>query len=198
MRKEAVVGVKYRFKSGEFVSGWLLAEGLREAAAKKQLNAESKVQMTGRDDWVSASSIPGLLASAPETPKVEPVAKENEPTRVEARHGSRPGESIHHLLYRVLHLSIQVVAHDDVHDGEPALSGTLIGVTAEGIMIEFAQFGSIVYIPLARIRCACIMSKFPALGPPRRGECVQIEVDALPDLENWVSRAAPQTAHAES
>ncbi len=198
MRKEAVVGVKYRFKSGDVVSGWLLSDGLREAVAKKQLNADSKVQMTGRDDWVSASSIPGLLSVAPVVAKVETVAKEHEPARVEPRHGTRPGESIHHLLYRVLHMTIHVVAHDDAHDGEPALSGTLIGVTAEGIMVEFAKFGAIVYIPLTRVRCACIMSKFPSLGPPRRGETVQIEVDALPDLEDWANRTAPQSAHVES
>lgn len=192
------MGVKYRFKSGDFISGWLLSDGLREAVAKKQLNSDSRVQMTGRDDWVSASSIPGLLTTAPAAANVEAVAKEIEPTRVEPRHGTRPSESIHHLLYRVLHMTIHVVAHDDAHDGEPARSGTLIGVTAEGIMVEFAQFGAIVYIPLTRVRCACIMSKFPALGPPRRGETVQIEVDALPDLENWSNRTTPVASQVES
>ncbi|MSR69984.1 MAG: hypothetical protein EXS17_06545 [Phycisphaerales bacterium] len=192
------MGVKYRFKSGDFISGWILADGLRDAVEKRQLTADSTVQQAGRDDWIAATLIPGLITVAAIGAAVEPSVKESEPARVDPRHGTRPGESIHHLLYRVLHMTIHVVAHNDEHDGEPAIAGMLIGVTAEGIMVEFTQFGAIVYIPLTRIRCACIMSKFPTLGPPRRGEIVQIEVDALPDLHNWSSRTTPEVARTDS
>lgn len=192
------MGVKYRFKSGEFISGWLLADGLREEVVKKRLTAESTVQQAGRDDWISATAIPGLLVAAAAPPVTPSVPREHEGTRVDPRHGTRPGESIHHLLYRVLHMTIHVVSHDDAHDGEAALAGLLVGVTAEGVMVEFAQFGAIVYIPLSRVRSACITAKFPTVGPPRRGEVVQIDVDAIPDLHAWATRATPEVARAES
>ncbi len=192
------MGVKYRFKNGDFLSGWLSAEELRDAVTKKKLTPESTVQKAGRDDWIAANLIPGLFVVAAPAAVIEAPAKESEPSRVDPRHGTRPGESIHHLLYRVLHMNIHVVAHDEAHEGEHALAGTLVGVTAEGVMVEFVQFAAIVYIPLTRIRCACITSKFPSLGPPRRGEIVQIEVDALPDLHAWSSQTSPEIARAEA
>ena len=180
------MGVKYRFKNGDEVSGWLLADALREASRSKIVTAETFIQQAGRDDWISASSIPGLLNIA-QTP-IETEAKETkrESPRHEHKLPTRPPESIHHLLHRALHTTIQVSAHGGEHESDQFVIGVLVGLTTEGMMIEFSDFSAIVYIPIARIRSAAILTNFPALGPPRKGEILRIDVDSLPDLQTLI------------
>ncbi|MSR44691.1 MAG: hypothetical protein EXS15_04940 [Phycisphaerales bacterium] len=189
------MGVKFRFKSGDFISGWLVADGLRDAARAKTLLPDSQVQQAGRDDWVSAGSIPGLIPAAVVERPVDTETKEVEHARAEQRQAQRPPESIHHLLHRALHMAIQVTAHDD-HQNDQINSGTLIGLTVEGLMVEFAEFSAVVYIPLNRVRSAMISNKFPALGPPRRGEVVRIDVDSLPELSTLVASATASGVRA--
>ena len=195
-RKEVLVGVKYRFKNGDEVSGWLLADALREAARSKIITAETFIQQAGRDDWISASSVPGLLSVA-QNP-VEPELKEpRETPRQEHKSPARPPESIHHLLHRALHTTIQVCAHGGEHQSDQFVVGVLAGLTTDGMMVEFADFSAIVYIPMVRIRSAAILTSFPALGPPRKGEVLRVDVDSLPDLQTLINHSA-KTATAAS
>ncbi|MEY4787377.1 MAG: hypothetical protein RL692_1271 [Planctomycetota bacterium] len=188
------MGVKYRFKNGDEVSGWLLADALREAARSKIVTAETYIQQAGRDDWISASTVPGLLILA-QTP-IESEAKETqrESPRHEHKLPTRPPESIHHLLHRALHTTIQVSAHGGEYESDQFVVGVLVGLTTEGMMVEFSDFSAIVYIPLARIRSAAILTNFPALGPPRKGEIMRIDVDSLPDLQTLLSHATKASA----
>lgn len=190
------MGVKYRFKNGDEVSGWLLADALREAARSKIVTAETYIQQAGRDDWISASSVPGLLNIA-QTP-AEPEAKETprETIKHELKPATRPPESIHHLLHRALHTSIQVSAHGGEHQSDQFVVGVLAGLTTEGMMIEFSEFSAIVYIPLTRIRSAAILTIYPALGPPRKGEIVRVDVDSLPDLQTLINHSAKASTAA--
>ncbi len=203
MRKEAVVGDKFRFKNGDEVSPWLLAEGLREAARSKIVTAESHVQKAGRDDWVPAASIPGLIPVA--QVRVEPEVRDESHTpppelvrTVDHRPAGRPPESIHHLLHRALHMQVQVSAHGGEHHGDRFIPGMIVGLTVEGVMVEFADYSAVVYLPLARIRSVVISTTFPGLGPPRRGEVVRIDVDSLPDMSELSSGSHPQqhSSHA--
>ena len=197
-RKEVLVGVKYRFKNGDEVSGWLLADALREAARSKIVTAETFIQQAGRDDWISASSIPGLLNI--EQNPAEPEAKEmpRETMKHELKPATRPPESIHHLLHRALHTSIQVSAHGGEHQSDQFVVGVLAGLTTEGMMIEFSEFSAIVYIPLTRIRSAAILKNYPALGPPRKGEIVRVDVDSLPDLQTLINHSAKASTAASA
>ncbi len=190
------MGVKYRFKNGDEVSGWLLADALREAARSQIVTAETFIQQAGRDDWISASNVPGLLNVA-QNP-VEPEAKEmpREMPRQEHKSPTRPPESIHHLLHRALHTRIQVCAHGGEHQSDQFVVGVLAGLTIEGMMIEFTDFAAIVYIPLVRIRSAAILTNFPALGPPRKGEILRIDVDSLPDLQTLINHSAKASTGA--
>ncbi len=190
------MGAKYRFKNGDEVSGWLLADALKEAARSKIVTAETFIQQAGRDDWISASSVPGLLNVA-QNP-VEPEVKEmpREMPRQEHKSPTRPPESIHHLLHRALHTRIQVCAHSGEHQSDQFLVGVLAGLTIEGIMIEFTEFAAIVYIPLVRIRSAAILTNFPALGPPRKGEILRVDVDSLPDLQTLINHSAKASTGA--
>ncbi len=194
--EEALVGVKYRFKNGDEVSGWLAADALKEAARSKIVTEETFIQQAGRDDWIAASSIPGLLIVA-QTP-VQTVAQEapNETPRHDHKPQTRPPESIHHLLHRALHTTIQVSAHGGEHQGDQYLLGNLLALTIEGMMIEFLEFSAIVYIPISRIRSAAILTNFPPLGPPRKGEIVRIDVDSLPDLQTMVNHSSKATVAA--
>jgi hypothetical protein len=185
-RKEFLVGVKYRFKNGDEVSDWLLADGLREAARSKIVTAETYIQQAGRDDWISASSVPKLLIIAQTSIETETKETQRESPRHEHKLPTRPPESIHHLLHRALHTTIQVSAHGGEHESDQFVIGVLVGLTTDGMMIEFSDFSAIVYIPTARIRSAAILTNFPALGPPRNGEIVRIDVDSLPDLQTLI------------
>lgn len=190
------MGVKYRFKNGDEVSGWLLADALREAARSKIVTAETYIQQAGRDDWISASSVPGLLNIAQTS--AEPEAKETprETIKHELKPATRPPESIHHLLHRALHTSIQVSAHGGEHQSDQFVVGVLAGLTTEGMMIEFSEFSAIVYIPLTRIRSAAILTIYPALGPPRKGEIVRVDVDSLPDLQTLINHSVKASTAA--
>lgn len=190
------MGLKYRFKSGDFISGWLLADGLREAAKAKTLSQESQIQQAGREDWVSARSIPGLFPSPVIAAPVEPVERESESARADQRQSQRPPESIHHLLHRALHMPIQLVAHDCADQSEHFMTGTLAGLTVEGMMVEFTERSAIVYIPLSRVHSALVSNKFPALGPPRRGETVRVVLESLPDLSSFALQSLSGSARA--
>lgn len=192
------MGVKYRFKNGDEVSGWLLVDALREASRSKIVTAETYIQQAGREDWISASSIPGLISTGQshheETEEKNSVAEAH---RHDARNATRPPESIHHLLHRALHTTIQVSAHGGEHQGEQFVQGVLTGLTTEGMMVEFSDFAAIVYIPISRIRSAAVLTNFPALGPPRRGEILRVDVDSLPDMNSMVSHT-PALGHGHA
>lgn len=192
------MSTKYRFKNHDEVSGWLLVDALKEAARSKIITAETVIQQAGRDDWVSAGKIPGLIPRAAvaviAAAEVEPIAHPNEHNRI-SKVTARPAESIHHLLHRVLHHTIQVCARNDEHRDNPILSGTLTALTMEGLMIEFAEFDAIAYIPFTRIRAAVISKDFPAAGLPRHGEIVRIEVDSLPSMRE-LDRSPAEAARA--
>ncbi len=175
------MGTKYRYKNGEVISAWLLADGLREAVRTKHLKPESLIQQAGRDDWLPARTVAGLF---PPEPAPEPVAapKEDEGTRVEARPGQRPAETIHHLLHRSVRCAIHLRTHDGGQHQKHIVQGLLLGVTADGFMAELPEAPSIIYVPLARVRAVAISTRFPAQGPPRKGEALLIDIDSLPDL----------------
>jgi hypothetical protein len=183
------VGVKYRYKTGETVSPWLPSEALREAAQTKRLTPESRIQQAGRDDWVLASSIPGLFQVAEMAPAAaaadSAAAREHEPTRSEHRSAARAPETIHHLLHR----SVPAIVHLEGPSGrgDDEIRGMLIGVATDGIMVEVADCHSILYVPLSRIRFASIPSSFPNSGPVRKSEWIRLYLDEVPTL-----------AHAES
>ncbi len=181
------MGDKFRFKNGDDISPWLTAEALREAARSKIVVTETQVQKAGREDWVSAGSISGLVPivkPAVESETAQTPTPTTEPSRLDHKNAARPPESIHHLLHRALHTNIQVCAHEGEYSGDRFIQGKLEGLTVEGCMIEFPEFAAIVYIPLARVRSAVISMSFPALGPSRRGEVVRLEVDSLPDMSS--------------
>lgn len=184
------MSTKYRFKNHDEVSGWLLVDALKEAARSKIITAETVIQQAGREDWVSAGKIPGLIPSATAATVTTVTAVEGEPTAQSVEHNRiskppvRAAESIHHLLHRMLHHTIEVCACNDEHRGDAILPGTLTAVTMEGLMIEFAEFAAIAYIPLTRIRSAVISKDFPVIGTPRHGEIVRIEVDSLPSMRD--------------
>lgn len=178
---------KYRFRNGDAISAWLTASGLRDAVKSKQLRPESQIQKAGREDWVLASSVPDLFP--PEPPPAP--AKEEEPARTDARPGMRPAETIHHLLHRCARASMLLRAADSPAHRASPLEATLLGVSADCFLIELAEPGAVVYVPLARIRSVTIASKFPAQGPPRRGEVLVVDIDALPDLAELAIASAP-------
>lgn len=190
------MGMKYRFKNGDDVSGWLLVDALREAARSKIVTAETQIQQAGRDDWIPASKIPNLIPVVREPVEIEVKEPPPETPRHEHKTLTRPPESIHHLLHRALHTTIQVCAHGDEYQRDQFVQGVLTGLTTEGMMVEFLEFASIVYIPLTRVRSVVISANFPALGPPRKGEIMRIDVDSLPDLKALTSHSSKASSPA--
>ena len=73
----------------------------------------------------------------------------------------------------------------------------MTGVTADCVMIEFAECASIIYIPMARIRFASIPTSFPATGPSRKAEWIRLHLEYLPHLIPIEQSAQPSSgAHA--
>lgn len=176
------MGLKYRYKNGDFISSWLPVESIREAVAAKKLTSESKVQQAGRDDWVLASSIPGLIVTAPPPIEEASPAKESDPIpRLEPRKEARPAETIHHLLHRVLNSTVYLTAPHGDNGEEVSITGTVIGVTADGFMLELSEIATILYVPLARVCGATIATSFPNIGPARRNEIARFHVESIPE-----------------
>ena len=173
------MGTKYRYRNGDVVSGWLLVDALREAVRSKVVLAGSHIQQAGSESWVLASTVPGLIAAEP---AVDAAASNGDgsASRAEQRAGQRPPETIHHLLHRSIRTTVQMCAHDSGHKNP--LTGMIIGLTADGFMIEFADPAAIAYFPLTRIRAVTISARFPVNGSPRGGEGLLIDVDSLPDI----------------
>ncbi|MFO0962234.1 MAG: hypothetical protein U0625_04940 [Phycisphaerales bacterium] len=176
---------KYRFRNGDAISAWLTASGLREAVKSKQLRPDSQIQKAGREDWVLASTVPDLFP--PEPPPAPEAPKEEEPARADARAGvgARPAETIHHLLHRSLRSTLQLRAPDRAQPVE----ATLIGLSADCIIAELPDHTAILYLPLARIRSVAISARFPAQGPPRRGETLLVDIDWIPETAESLAAA---------
>lgn len=176
------MGLKYRYKTGEFISSWLPAESLKEAVTLKKLTAESRIQQAGRDDWVLASTVPGLISAPP--PPVEEVAPAPPEAvhRIEPRKEARPSETIHHLIHRVLNSTVYLTAPHGERGEEVSISGTVIGVTADGFMLEIADMATILYVPLSRVVAATISTSFPNIGPARRGEVARLHLESIPEF----------------
>lgn len=190
------MSVKYRFKTGDLISPWLPGEALKEAAHAKRLTPECRIQQAGRDDWVLAGSIPGLFHTPTPPPAVataphEPAVREQDSIRHELRPGGRAPETIHHLLHRSVPAVVHLSAVDSDGD-ERAITGMLIGVATDGLMVEVSECATILYVPMARLKYASIPTTFPTSGPARKSEWIRLHLDVLPLL------SVPDGAHRES
>ena len=183
-RKEPPVSVKYRFKTGDTISGWLPGEALREAAQSKKLTPESRIQQAGRDDWVLAGSIPGLFQVPPPPVPVaapEPAVRDQESNRHELRAGGRSPETVHHLLHRSVPAVVHIVGPSSDSE-EELLVGMLIGVATDGVMVEVTECSTILYLPMARIRFASIPKNFPTSGPAKKSDWIRLHLDSMPTI----------------
>ncbi len=56
--------VRYRYRSGDTLSGWMSSEELRAHVAAGRITAESFIQQIRKHNWVAAAKVPGLWAAA--------------------------------------------------------------------------------------------------------------------------------------
>jgi len=192
-------GVRYRYRSGDFLSQWMNSDELRAHAAEGRIRPNAEIQQIGKDSWVPASKVPGLwnaatpphgLSSEPHVDAASPAAAPAPAPAREAHdedtpaahsgngHHTRITESMQHLLQRAL-LAQVTVASPEV---DQPLRAILAGVTADSIALEFEACATVVLVPWQRIRAIGLPSAHAHSTARIRGKAEQlvIEVEHLP------------------
>jgi hypothetical protein len=184
--------MKYRYRTGDALSGWMQSDELRAHAADGRIKPDSVIQRVGKEEWVPASKVPGLWNgnSGGSTVTGEAVAENHgaeshrdasEPHSTGGAgivHPSRLGESIQHLLQRAVLGQITVSAPEF----DAPQRAILAGVTSDSVALEFEACETVVYIPWTRVRSVSVPSKEAhSLGKIRSNtEHLIIDVDRMP------------------
>lgn len=174
-------GVRYRYRSGDTLSGWMSSEELRAHVVAGRITGESSIQQIGKDNWVLAAKVPGLwvapggggavgaagssvggdaLHDSASGGSSEGNGSDGPDGGALSAPGGSPTGGAHQAHHARLAESMQ-------HLLQRALLGTvtvssadcdqphravLAGVTVDAIALEFENCGSVVFVPWSRIR----------------------------------------------
>lgn len=188
-------GVRYRYRSGDFLSQWMNSDELRAHAAAGRIRPNAEIQQIGKDSWVSASKVPGLwsaaapphglsgephvdAAPAAQAPAREPHDEDAPAAHSGNGHHTRITESMQHLLQRALLAQVTVVSPE----ADQPLRAILAGVTADSIALEFEASATVVLVPWQRIRTIGLPASHAHSTARIRSKAEQlvIEVEHLP------------------
>lgn len=138
--------VQYRFRTGSFVSTWMSADQLKEAALRGELLADSLIQQAGHAEWVPATNVRGLTFPPP-TAEVVPAPMPDPASILPKSQHPRFG-TLRDLLAAYLNADIEINLPDTAEFG-PA---HVCAVSNDHFEVTLETGRSRVFVPYARIR----------------------------------------------